>query len=185
MIFFILKFVNKILKEIKSLNSHALNIQMLESTENLFERVDQQVTPLYNLVGLNFQFSLKSMFYFILKFWNNFISLNTQISDEGDTSETTREAMSGQEFRFDFTDYASSQKPPQNDIDEDFLSWLIGFIEGDGSFWTRSTNSLIGTSFKMDFQRKRADFEITQHIDEIEVLNFSQKKLGFGNVGNF
>ena len=49
-----------------------------------------------------------------------------------------------------------------------FLTWLIGFIEGDGSF----------------FVAKRGDFYfvITQDSRDIQVLNMIQKNLGLGKV---
>lgn len=52
---------------------------------------------------------------------------------------------------------------------EDFLSWLIGFTEGDGSF--------IVTKTKNNLQ-----FVITQSIEDIAILNYIQSNLGFGKV---
>jgi hypothetical protein len=45
-----------------------------------------------------------------------------------------------------------------------FLTWFIGFTEGDGYF------------------NKDLEFVITQHSDDIQVLNYICKNLGFGKV---
>lgn len=140
-------------KERTSLKSHVLSILRFGNMENLFERVNQQVTPL----GLQSK------------------------NQKGGTSETTREAMLEQKFYFDFTDY-KNQKPSQiKNLDQKFLTWFIGFIEGDGSFWTRS-DSPIGTAFKLNSNNKRAEFQITQSIKNIKVLYFIRTKLGYGRV---
>jgi hypothetical protein len=51
---------------------------------------------------------------------------------------------------------------------EDFLSWLVGFTEGDGSFVI--TN------------RKELQFVITQGSDDVQVLHMICDTLGFGKV---
>jgi len=50
----------------------------------------------------------------------------------------------------------------------EFLTWLIGFVEGDGSFIV---------NFRNDLQ-----FVITQSTEDIQILYYIQKELGFGNV---
>jgi hypothetical protein len=125
--------------------------------KNLFERVNQQVTCFFN---------------------------------EG-TSETIREAISFllkiqkklNNSNFDFTDYASVQPQHIQNLDHSFLIWFIGFVEGDGSFWTRDSN--IGTSFFINKKTKRAEFEITQKIENIQTLKYIRTKLGFGRVLTF
>lgn len=156
---------------LKQFESHSLNLcsslatgqkkHMFGRMENLFERVNQQVTSLKE-----FFFS----FFFILK------------KNEG-TSETIREAISNKNKNFDFTDYASRKPEHIKDIDESFLSWFIGFVEGDGSFWTRDPN--VGTQWKYDSKTKRAEFEITQKIENIQLLKHIRTKLGFGRVTTF
>lgn len=105
------------------------------------------------------------------------------------TSETTREAVSctcaksaqgAKNQDFDFTDYNLHKPMHIKELNTNFLIWLIGFIEGDGSFAARDNN--VGANFKVDTQTKRADFEITQHIDNIKLLNYIRTKLGFGRV---
>jgi hypothetical protein len=68
-------------------------------------------------------------------------------------------------------------------IDSSFLIWFIGFVEGDGSFWTRDAN--VGTQFKFNKKTKRAEFEICQKIENIQLLNHIRTKLGFGKVSTF
>ncbi len=70
-----------------------------------------------------------------------------------------------------------------SDIDVSFLTWFIGFVEGDGSFWTRDTN--VGTQVKFEKKTKRAEFEIIQKIENIKLLKYIRTKLGFGRVTTF
>lgn len=53
---------------------------------------------------------------------------------------------------------------------EEFLTWLIGFTEGDGSFIVNKRGDLA--------------FIITQSTSDIQVLKFIQDTLGFGKVIN-
>lgn len=48
-----------------------------------------------------------------------------------------------------------------------FLEWFIGFTEGDGSFV---------------ISKNKVFFDITQTIDDIQVLYYIKKELGFGNI---
>ena len=51
--------------------------------------------------------------------------------------------------------------------DEKFLTWLVGFVEGDGSF--------------VKIVRKRTPcFVITQSLDDIQILHMIRNRLGFG-----
>jgi hypothetical protein len=159
----IFKLFMKFFEQINVLKSHALNIyQIFEVMKNLFERVDQQVILLFNLTQI---YSVK----------------------EEDTSETTREAMLQQNFNFDFTDYNAHKPSHIKNLDENFLTWFIGFVEGDGSFWTRFTSanaeySHCSSSFQANATNKRVEFEITQHEKNIRVLYYIRTKLGFGRV---
>jgi hypothetical protein len=157
----------------KQLKSHSLNISsflknwkrtekhMLGRMENLFKRVNQQVISLKD-------FSLS--FFFLVK-------------KKERTSETIRVAISNKKKTFDFTEYASRKPEHISTLDDSFLSWFLGFIEGDGSFWTRDSN--VGTSFKVNSKTKRAEFDITQKIENIHVLKYIRTKLGFGRVLTF
>ena len=52
---------------------------------------------------------------------------------------------------------------------KEFLTWFIGFTEGDGSFVILKT-------------RNSLHFVITQSTEDIEILNYIQEKLDFGKV---
>lgn len=82
-------------------------------------------------------------------------------------------------------DYCSyvSDNSRQNYNDTEFLTWFIGFFEGDGSFWTRDLN--IHSGVKIDLKTKRAEFEIVQQIENIKLLKYIRTKLGFGRVTTF
>lgn len=57
------------------------------------------------------------------------------------------------------------KKIPSNN----FLTWLIGFTEGDGSF-------------VIDKTRKNLQFVITQSTEDIAILHYIQENLGFGKI---
>lgn len=61
----------------------------------------------------------------------------------------------------------------------------MGFIEGDGSFWFRGGNCWepsAGASFHFDPISRRAEFEMTQSIENIKLLQKIRTRLGFGRV---
>nr|YP_009184708.1 putative LAGLIDADG homing endonuclease [Oogamochlamys gigantea]ALO62829.1 putative LAGLIDADG homing endonuclease [Oogamochlamys gigantea] len=93
------------------------------------------------------------------------------------TSETTREAA---QKNFDYSDFNKQRPQHIKRFNPHFLTWFIGFFEGDGSVHCRDSNLRSGFSFNP--VSKRADFEITQHIDNIKVLQFIRKSFGFGKV---
>ena len=100
------------------------------------------------------------------------------------SSETTREAS------FDFSDYYKNlpQHLNVNQCSKKFLAWFIGFVEADGHYSSRLTNS------KMDFfendprkllciiqvKEKKIQFEITQK--DAKLLFKIRKELGYGRV---
>ena len=55
-------------------------------------------------------------------------------------------------------------------LKKDFYNWWIGFLEGDGSFFIRSNNTL--------------GFEISQKTTDSQVLYYIKKNLGFGQVNH-
>jgi hypothetical protein len=55
-------------------------------------------------------------------------------------------------------------------INKDFYNWWIGFLEGDGSFFIRSNNTL--------------GFEISQKTTDAQVLYYIKTNLGFGQVNH-
>jgi len=162
-IFYFYKQFSKMIYQLRhKLNSHCLNnfVTILFGVmENLLHRVNQQVTILQK----NFLIEILSL-------------------KKVDTSETTREAVL-KNANFHFSDYNKNKPMHIKILDTNFLIWLIGFIEGDGSFWTRDTN--VGSQFIFEPQTKRAEFEITQSIQNLKLLRYIRTKLGFGKVGTF
>lgn len=59
--------------------------------------------------------------------------------------------------------YPNAKLPNQS-----FLEWLVGFVEGDGSFIKNSRGSAI--------------FVITQSRDDVQVLEYIKHTLGFGRI---
>lgn len=95
------------------------------------------------------------------------------------TSETTREAISKKKS-FNLSFYNANKPAHIKKIDTSFLVWLIGFIEGDGSFLCRKTKTggLQGNTI-------RGVFELTQSIDNIKLLKRIRTKVGFGTIREF
>lgn len=72
---------------------------------------------------------------------------------------------------FKFTQFYSlyAKRFPEHQLpSQSFLEWIVGFSEGDGSFVVNS--------------RGTAVFVITQLTDDIQVLQYIQRTLGFGRV---
>lgn len=72
---------------------------------------------------------------------------------------------------FDFTPFYKKFKthlPDVNPPSENFLAWLIGFTEGEGSFIVNNRGDLA--------------FVITQSTIDVKVLEFIKETLGFGKV---
>lgn len=77
--------------------------------------------------------------------------------------------FSNSQFKFDaFYKLYKERYPDRSLPSKEFLEWLIGFTEGDGSFTLSSRNIPI--------------FVITQSTLDVKVLNYIQQNLGFGNV---
>ena len=120
---------------------------------------------------------------------NQQVTCSFRKKDQG-TSETTREAVSinaqsnnNSANNFDFSGYEPYKPQQIKHLDTKFLTWFIGFVEGDGSFWSRDANISTNQSrFIFDPKFKRGEFEIIQHIDNIKLLYYIHTKLGFGQV---
>ena len=56
---------------------------------------------------------------------------------------------------------------------DNFYSWLAGFTDAEGVFYIKLTESEKNAVFS---------FKILLHIDDVSVLEFIQKTLGFGKV---
>lgn len=72
-------------------------------------------------------------------------------------------------FNFEEFNYNYKAKYGNKIICNKFLSWFIGFTEGDGCFVISKT-------------RNNLQFVITQSTEDIKILYFIQNKLGFGTV---
>jgi hypothetical protein len=89
-----------------------------------------------------------------------------------DTILTSVLSTSIKDFKdFNFESFKNQYKVNYNRKipSDDFLTWLIGFTEGDGSF--------IVTKTKNNLQ-----FVITQSTEDIAILNYIKYNLGFGKV---
>jgi hypothetical protein len=147
-----------------------LNRTWLGVRENLLVRTNQQV-----IETINQRLCLKTTF---LKSTSSF-----QLNKCSRTSETIREATEKTEhfsFYFDFSDFMKELPQHIRQVDPCFLTWFVGFFEGDGSISYRDSN--IGSRITFDAVTKRADFEITQEISNIQLLHKIRKLLGFGRV---
>ena len=151
--------------------------------ENLFDRVNQQVTFLFARVLLSsivvFPYHpLGGAMVATLKGWEE---------DSGEKKKKEPQRLYAKQFQtknsFDFADYASVKPEHISEINISFLIWFIGFVEGDGSFWTRDSN--VSSQFKINSQTKRAEFEIVQVIENIQLLKYIRTNLGFGRVITF
>ena len=86
---------------------------------------------------------------------------NTLVSDVENTNETFDFSLFTEKYNKYFYD---SRTLPKNE----FLTWLIGFSEGDGSFVINNRNEL--------------SFVITQSTEDENILKYIQDQLGFGRV---
>ncbi|KAN0053125.1 hypothetical protein ACTA71_008744 [Dictyostelium dimigraforme] len=97
---------------------------------------------------------------------STFISKNLL---NGTQSAGNRDQNTTREKSFKFTNFYNDycRKYGKCQIDEKWLEWFIGFVEGDGSIY-------------IDNKKSRCYFVIRQK--EIKILEEIQKILGFGNV---
>jgi hypothetical protein len=95
------------------------------------------------------------------KFRNNtlYFSNSTMIENQQETEIESSETK--RDIKFNFSNFYNHYKF----IDPKFLEWLIGFSEGDGSFF---------------YSGKRLYFSIGQK--DVKVLYYIKETLGFGNV---
>jgi LAGLIDADG endonuclease len=92
-----------------------------------------------------------------------YIMLKYAIKTDKSSSETTRETS------FNFDEYRDLSGKNPDKISNDWLTWFIGFSEGDGAF-------LVGKD-------KRLIFVLTQK--EIAILNHIHETLGIGRVRTY
>jgi|SRR5690606_18899662 len=87
--------------------------------------------------------------------------LNTLASDLSNDNQTFDFSL----FKEKYNNYFNHSKTLPED---EFLTWLIGFVEGDGSFVINNRNDL--------------SFIITQSTEDEQILKLIQETLGFGKV---
>lgn len=90
-----------------------------------------------------------------------FLSDISSIKDNKRSSETTCE------ITYNFDEYLYLIPQHKKKINKNFLEWFIGFTEGDGSFIV---------------SKDKVYFDISQNMDDIQVLYYIKKQLGFGKV---
>jgi len=103
----------------------------------------------------------KSLIYNINLLNINGVKINQQDKKMINSPET------GLEIAFMFNNYLKLNDNNFYIIKDSFLEWFIGFTEGDGSFIV---------------SKDKVYFDITQNINDIQVLYFIQRELGFGKV---
>jgi hypothetical protein len=90
--------------------------------------------------------------------FSNFSNINDKNKE---SSETTCD------ITYNFDEYSNLIPLHKKKINKKFLEWFIGFTEGDGSF--------------IVFKNK-VYFDITQNLQDIQVLYYIKKELGFGKI---
>ena len=73
------------------------------------------------------------------------------------------------ETTFDFSDYQKVVPEHKNKLNKEFLTYFIGFFEGDGSLL-------------MNYKRDSVEFVLDQHSNELAFLNNLRTTLGYGKV---
>lgn len=71
------------------------------------------------------------------------------------------------EITFKFDEYLKLKPKHKLNINQQFLEWFIGFTEGNGSFV---------------ILKNKVYFDITQNLQDIQVLYYIKKELGFGKI---
>lgn len=89
------------------------------------------------------------------------LSDSTNYNENKGSSETTRD------ITYNFDEYSVLIPQHKKKINKKFLEWFIGFTEGDGSFIV---------------SKDKVYFDITQSMEDIQVLYYIKKELGFGKV---
>lgn len=79
-----------------------------------------------------------------------------------------RQSAGNQNVSFDTLVGSSETTREKYYKNKNFITWFIGFTEGDGSFIVNSDGTL--------------EFKVTQSSTDVQVLNYIKKNLGFGSV---
>ena len=89
------------------------------------------------------------------------ISVKKINNNEKESLETTCDVT------YDFKNYLNFKPSHKKKINNQFLEWFIGFTEGDGSFI---------------ISKNKVYFDITQTLNDVQILYYIKKELGFGKV---
>lgn len=96
---------------------------------------------------------------------SNVLTNNKQFNTLASNTNNTNETFDFTLFTEKYNKYFNNSRTlPKNE----FLTWFIGFSEGDGSFVINNRNDLL--------------FVITQSTEDENILQFIQDQLGFGRV---
>lgn len=124
-------------------------------------------TYIYNFISEN----LKNKCFSYRKTAKTFMDnqQKTKLNLNFDFSETTRNTTYNFENYFNLIScYNKNNLFHKSSINKEFLEWFIGFTEGDGSFIKSSKGTIM--------------FDITQNLQDIQVLYYIKKELGFGKI---
>lgn len=91
----------------------------------------------------------------------NIVGFSHNTSYSKGSSETTCD------ITYNFDEYSNLIPQHKKKINKNFLEWFIGFTEGDGSFI---------------ISKNKVYFDITQNLNDVQVLYYIKKELGFGKV---
>lgn len=91
--------------------------------------------------------------------------LSSKINNINDKDKKSSETI--RDITYNFNEYSNLIPLHKKKINKKFLEWFIGFTEGDGSFIVSND---------------RVYFDITQNLQDIQVLYYIKKELGFGKI---
>lgn len=144
--------INKFIKTIPQVYDIYKKILLLQKGT----MVNQQETKLFENL-LKFFYYIDYFFFYIMNIDQILLVLQIKV----ESSETVREKT------FNFKNYEKFKPSHKHKIDEEFLIWFIGFVEGDGSFIV---------------SKNKVYFDVTQKLQDIKVLYNIKTNLGFGQV---
>jgi hypothetical protein len=105
-------------------------------------------------------FSLFSLNSFKFNIYYNNIN-----GEKNKIEKTSSETTNGITYNFD--NYLKIKPEHKNKVNMSFLEWFVGFTEGDGSFV---------------ISKNKVYFDITQTLEDIQILYKIKRELGFGKV---
>ena len=109
--------------------------------------------------------SNKNLLKFNIKKVNQQEILFSKFSNINDKNKESSETKC--DITYNFDEYSNLIPLHKKKINKNFLEWFIGFTEGDGSFIV---------------SKNKVYFDITQNLQDIQVLYYIKKELGFGKI---